>query len=348
MPQAGRSNQTHGNLGDSSAEAPSHPPPNTGSDSYRTGTWPGSDVPFSALTNAYQLIERHQFTEVDRDLVRKMGAILAPRIEDFLTAFYVWMSGQPEYDLFFADPGRLARVRGLQASYWRTFFTAEVDDSYVRYRRDVGIVHARVGLSLPAYFAAMDKGLSLWMDEVYDGNLKPAQFLACQRSVTKLIHIDTAIVVEAYSQVINEKIADQARSILEMSTPVTALWEDILMLPVVGIVDSRRAQDIMRSVLTRIAETRARVFIMDISGVSVMDTAVANHLVKVTRATRLMGCECLLSGLSPAIAQTIVELGIDVGKVHTRATLRDALEDAFGRIGIEIRKTGEIVRGGAA
>jgi len=105
------------------------------------------------------------------------------------------------------------------------------------------------------------------------------------------------------------------------------------MLPVVGIIDSRRAQDIMAAMLAKIAETRSRVIILDISGVAVVDTAVANHLIKITKATRLMGCECTISGVSPAIAQTIVELGIDVGDVKTTATLQDSLVDAFKRTG---------------
>jgi rsbT co-antagonist protein RsbR len=123
-----------------------------------------------------------------------------------------------------------------------------------------------------------------------------------------------------------------------MSTPVATLWDDILMLPIVGLIDSKRANDIMTSALRRISETRAKVFIMDISGVSVIDTAVANHLIQVTRATRLMGCQSLLSGVSPAIAQTMVELGIDVGSVQTKTTLRDALEDAFRNVGVMVQR----------
>jgi rsbT co-antagonist protein RsbR len=125
---------------------------------------------------------------------------------------------------------------------------------------------------------------------------------------------------------------------MEMSTPVTSLWDHILMLPVVGIIDSRRAANMMSSVLHKIAETRAKVFIIDIGGVSVVDTAVANHLIKITQAARLMGCVCLLSGVSPAIAQTTIELGIDVGNVLTRATMRDALEEAFRLIEVEVRR----------
>jgi rsbT co-antagonist protein RsbR len=92
----------------------------------------------------------------------------------------------------------------------------------------------------------------------------------------------------------------------------------------------------MNATLDKIGETQARIFILDISGVGVVDTAVANHLIKITRATRLMGCECTISGVSPSIAQTIVDLGIDVGKVKTTATMKDALSIAFHRVGMEI------------
>jgi len=296
--------------------------------------------PWSDLATASQLLARHQVGPSDLDVLRRAGRSVIPRLDGFIDRFYRWMVDQPEFAIFFADEARLARVKRLQAAYWRTFFEAELDEAYMRYRHDVGAVHARIGLGLPAYFAGMDVSLTILLDTIADVLRDPAEYLPVQRVATKMVHFDTAVVVEAYTRITHERIADQARSILEMSTPVTALWEDILMLPVVGIVDSRRAQDIMRSALTRIAETRARVFIIDISGVSVIDTAVANHLIKVTKATRLMGCECLLSGLSPAIAQTIVELGIDVGDIHTRATLRDALEEAFRRIGLQFTAAG--------
>lgn len=311
----------------------------TGTAAQTSPHW-GSEEQWPELATAPQLLSRHRVGPAELALVRQAGGWLGSDLTEYIDLFYQWMVDQPEFALFFNDPQRLQRVKRMQLGYWQTFFSAEVDERYVRYRHEVGAVHARVGLGLPAYFAAMDISLTLLGDLLAKRAPSQEGYLQVLRAMTRLVHIDTAIVVEAYSRIVNEKIGDQARSILEMSTPVTSLWEDILMLPVVGIVDSRRAHDIMRSVLTRIAETRAQVFIMDISGVSVMDTAVANHLIKVTKATRLMGCECLLSGLSPAIAQTIVELGIDVGSVQTRATLRDALEEAFRRIGIEIRRTG--------
>ena len=145
------------------------------------------------------------------------------------------------------------------------------------------------------------------------------------------------IIIQSYEQLSNETIAAQSKALMEMSTPVTQIWNGILLLPVVGIIDSKRAQDIMNATLKKISETQARSFILDISGVAVVDTAVANHLIKITKATRLMGCESTISGVSPAIAQTIVDLGIDVGKIKTTANMKAALAGAFEKLGMEIR-----------
>ena len=244
----------------------------------------------------------------------------------------------PVFDEYFSDPQKLAHVQRLQLDYWRDFLKANVDDGYVERRRVVGEVHARIGLPLPTYFAAMNLSLKLLTETMYDGSLSDKEYANAVRAVTKLLHLDTAIVVDTFSTGTNRVIAEQSQTLSEMSTPVTAIWDGILMLPVVGIIDSKRAQDIMHAMLSMIAETKAKVFILDISGVAVVDTAVANHLIKITKATKLMGCECTISGVSPAIAQTVVELGIDVGNVSTTANLRDALTYAFRKTSVEIRR----------
>ncbi|MGB0716019.1 MAG: PAS domain S-box protein [Phycisphaerae bacterium] len=143
--------------------------------------------------------------------------------------------------------------------------------------------------------------------------------------------------VVKFASDITHEVKARSLALLEMSTPVTAIWRDILMLPIVGIIDSNRAHNIMNAMLTAIADTQSRVIIMDISGVAMVDTAVANHLIKITKATKLMGCDCTISGVSASIAQTMVELGIVVGDVRTTATLKDALVDAFRATGAEIR-----------
>ncbi len=251
--------------------------------------------------------------------------------------FYTWLARLPEFDRFFSDPAKLEHVKALQLTYWEEFFRGRVDSHYVEQRELVGNVHARIGLPLPTYFAAMNFSMRVFLDELYDGSLEPAEYAATARSITKLMNFDTAVVVDTYSILTHRTIREQSDALMRMSTPVTAIWRDILMLPIVGIIDSKRAQEIMNAMLTAIADTQARVIIMDISGVGVVDTAVANHLIKITKATKLMGCECTISGLSAAIAQTIVELGIDVGNIKTMATLRDALAAAFRATGTTIR-----------
>ena len=134
-----------------------------------------------------------------------------------------------------------------------------------------------------------------------------------------------------------QKLREQRRTIQEISTPAIKLWDRIVVLPVVGVVDSLRAQQIMSAMLTKITETSSKVIIMDIQGVAAVDTAVANHLIKITKATKLMGCRCIISGISPAVAETLVELGVDLGDVATNSTLEDALQDAFKSLNYEIR-----------
>ena len=126
-----------------------------------------------------------------------------------------------------------------------------------------------------------------------------------------------------------ETIRKQQEDMLELSSPVTKVWEDILILPVIGTLDSRRTQIMMENLLENIMSTGCTIAILDITGVPTVDTQVANHLVKTITAARLLGAECIISGIRSAIAQTIVHLGIDLSSVKTKATLQDAMRYAF-------------------
>ncbi len=249
------------------------------------------------------------------------------------------METQPQYEQFFSEPGTVERVKGLQTGYWEELLTADVNADYVEHRRRVGETHAHIGLPLNTYFAGMNVFLELFNAVLRDTDMSAEDQSATAEVLTKLVHLDTAIVVETYNNLVEKTLTAQAESLMEMSTPVTQIWGGILLLPLVGIIDTKRARDVMNTTLAKIGETQARIFILDISGVGVVDTAVANHLVKITRATRLMGCESTISGVSPSIAQTMVDLGIDIGEVKTTATMKDALADAFRSVGIEIKQT---------
>jgi rsbT co-antagonist protein RsbR len=136
-----------------------------------------------------------------------------------------------------------------------------------------------------------------------------------------------------------EVITRQQQEMLELSTPVVQLWEHVLALPIIGTLDSARTQVVMENLLQRIVETGAQLAIIDITGVPTVDTMVAQHLLKTIAAARLMGADCIISGIRPQIAQTIVLLGVDLNTVVTKATLADAFAVALHRTGFAVVRT---------
>jgi rsbT co-antagonist protein RsbR len=128
------------------------------------------------------------------------------------------------------------------------------------------------------------------------------------------------------------------QEILELSTPAVKLWDGVVAVPLIGTLDSERTQIVMENLLQMIVDTGASIAIIDITGVPTVDTLVAQHLIKTVAAARLMGAECIISGIRPQIAQTIVHLGIELEDVTTKATLGDAIRMAFGRLGLEITR----------
>jgi rsbT co-antagonist protein RsbR len=135
-------------------------------------------------------------------------------------------------------------------------------------------------------------------------------------------------------------IKRQQEELLELSTPVVKLWDGVLALPMIGTLDSQRTQVVMESLLQRIVDTGSEIAIIDITGVPTVDTLVAQHLLKTVTAIRLMGADCIISGVRPQIAQTIVHLGLDLQGVVTKANLADALALALRRLGLTVGKAG--------
>lgn len=159
-------------------------------------------------------------------------------------------------------------------------------------------------------------------------------------SLTELLDGLGLYTTEVYQQSRDELIKRQQEELLELSTPVVKLWEGILALPVIGTLDSARTQVVMESLLQAIVQTNSRMAIIDITGVPTVDTVVAQHLLKTVTAARLMGADCIISGVRPQIAQTIVHLGINLSEVTTKATLSAAFSLALQRLGITfVRET---------
>jgi len=161
--------------------------------------------------------------------------------------------------------------------------------------------------------------------------------LARETAVMSRLIDDLGIVTaEAFIASREEYIKEQVSIIAEMETPVLQVGRGILLVPIIGILDSRRSQAVMDKMLQTILATRAKAAIIDITGVAAIDTAVSSHILKISRATKLMGCRCVISGVSPEVAQSVVDLGIDMGDLATEADMQDAIEYALDIRGYEI------------
>ena len=166
----------------------------------------------------------------------------------------------------------------------------------------------------------------------------PKQFANDVWEATQLLDKLGLHTVTAFQKSRETVISRQQQELLELSTPVVKLWDGILALPMIGTLDSARTQVVMESLLQKIVETESQIAIIDITGVPTVDTLVAQHLLKTVTALRLMGADCIISGVRPQIAQTIVHLGVDLQGVTTKANLADALALALKRTGFALTK----------
>ncbi|CAM4059266.1 rsbT co-antagonist protein RsbR [Pedobacter westerhofensis] len=156
--------------------------------------------------------------------------------------------------------------------------------------------------------------------------------------INRLMDNLSVITFETFIKGREEVILRQTDEIAEISTPVIRVWDGILALPIIGTLDSARTQVVMESLLQEIVDTGSSIAILDISGVPAVDSLVAQHLIKTVSATRLMGAECIISGIRPEIAQTVVHLGIDLSNIVTKSTLASALQHAFKVMRLEVKK----------
>lgn len=193
----------------------------------------------------------------------------------------------------------------------------------------ISISRAKTGFSpreVGAYiFSLKNAIISVLQSEVTDHQVLFAQSL----KISNLFDSFSMTTFETFIKGREEVIFRQTEEITEISTPVIQVWKGILALPIIGTLDSSRTQVVMENLLQQIVETESSIAILDISGVPAVDSLVAQHLMKTVSATRLMGAECIISGIRPEIAQTVVHLGIDLSSIITKATLASALKTAF-------------------
>ncbi len=204
---------------------------------------------------------------------------------------------------------------------------------------DISVSRARQGFSpreTAMFVMSLKQALIQILEKEYAQDLRV--LFDSVSSINKLIDSLNIVTFETFIKGREEVILRQTDEMSEISTPVIRVWDGVVALPIIGTLDSMRTQVVMENLLQEIVSTGSSIAILDISGVPAVDSLVAQHLLKTVSATRLMGAECIISGIRPEIAQTIVHLGIDLSHIKTKASLASALKLAFSMLSLEVKK----------
>jgi rsbT co-antagonist protein RsbR len=285
--------------------------------------------------NEAELRSRLRFFEIGDEDLRRLAELREfgeRHTDEIVERFYEHLLGHPDTRAFFPDEATLRHVKRMQATYFRRLFSGKVDLDYVEDRLRVGIAHERIGLGPKWYIGAYRKYLELLLDRM-SAELPADEAPMAYRSAQRLVAFDMALAMDAYIAAGKEALQRHQHAIRELSTPVIRVYPGVLLLPLVGTIDSARAQQVMETALMRVVEEQARVLLLDIAGVAVVDTKVADHLIKTTAAIRLLGAETILTGISAEVARTIVQLGLDISSMQTRARLADGIDLALAKVG---------------
>jgi rsbT co-antagonist protein RsbR len=279
----------------------------------------------------------YELAEEDFQRLASLKTFADKWTKDITDGLYELIMSQPESRAFFPDEASLIRVKKLQNAYFLNLFSGKYDLAYIRDRLRVGAAHERIGMSPKLYLGAYRRYLALIHDRLRDhfkGN--EAEATKALGSIRKIIFFDMALAIDTYIAAYLETTTRHQAAIRELSTPVIKVHDRILLLPIVGTVDTQRAHQIMETVLVQVVEQQAQVMILDIAGVPVVDTKVADHLLKTTAAVQLLGAQTILTGISASVARTVVQLGVEITRMHTRSKLSEGIELALSIVGKKI------------
>jgi rsbT co-antagonist protein RsbR len=292
-----------------------------------------------------ELLRRKEFLEFrDEDIANLAGINnVAQRyagavIEDF----YKHLLSFEETRAFFRDPAVLQRVKKTQQDYFLRLTQGNYDLAYAQNRLNIGAIHERIDLPVKAYLGMYNYYLRAVASRLIEAfGREPERAWAAFLSLMKLTFLDMGLAFDTYINARERTIREQREAIQELPTPVLPFREGMLLVPIIGLIDSVRARLLTEQLLGAIRDTRAKVVVIDITGVQAVDSKVANHMIQTVEAARLMGATAILAGVSPQIAQTMVTLGIDLGRMTTVGDLQSGIERAEALLGYTVTKARE-------
>jgi rsbT co-antagonist protein RsbR len=278
-----------------------------------------------------------QFDDEDIRVLRNLNTVAEGYADDVIDDLYDHFLAYPETARFFRDPETLDYVKRMQKEYFRRLTQGNYGPDYVADRVRIGAVHERIGLDVKWYLGAYNRYMRTVATKIFDEySSDPAMALAAYFSLLKLVFLDVGLALDTYILSRERTIGQQQEAIRELSTPALQVREGLLILPIIGVIDPSRARQLTEQLLRTIRSARAKVVVMDITGVPTVDSAVANHLIQTVEASRLMGATVIVTGLSSEVARALVALGVDLAKLYTVGDLQGGIEEGERLLGYRV------------
>lgn len=276
-------------------------------------------------------------TQADVARIATVRDLVLSRIDDYAAAFFQHLAKFEEARPLLQNPALLERAKRLKIEHLHGLVSGDYDTRYVEQRIELGLVYAAAGLDNRAFlgaFLSLIKHIGADIMQHADHSAIDAfeAFMSCQ----KVAFFDIGLIVDVLVAQRERVIRQQQEAIKELSTPVLQLRDRLLLLPIIGVIDTYRARLITENLLEAIRINRARMVVMDITGVATIDSRVANHILQTVTAARLMGAKVIVTGISAPVAQSLVSLGIELGGLDTVNDLQGGIEFAERNLGYTV------------
>jgi len=287
-----------------------------------------------------ELARRKAFLEIgaeDEQNLKRLNETAVQYAGPVIEDFYRHIMSHDESAAFFRDPRVLERVKRLQKEYFLRLTQGGYDAAYAENRLKIGAVHEAIDMPVKLYLGSYAYYLRSVASRIRDAYREtPERVLDTFMSLLKVVFLDIGLAMETYLVRRERTIRQQEEALRELFTPVLQVRPGLLILPIIGPIDSQRARRLTEQLLKGIRTNRARVVVIDITGVPSVDSRVANHLVQTVQASRLMGARAIVTGLSAEVAQTLVNIGVDLAKVNTVGDLQGGIEEAERILGYRV------------
>lgn len=283
---------------------------------------------------------------LDLERIGKIKDLVSAHVDEFTNSFFDYLAALDEGRALATAGTRFERARELKREHLLAMVRGNYDAQYAAQRLELALLYSRCNLDLRVFLAAFHHLLKSIGVKVMAGfERAPLEGFEAFMSLEKVAFFDLGLIVDAIVFERERVIRMQQDAIRELSTPVLQIRERLLLLPIIGVIDTQRARLITENLLRAIRANRAKVVVMDVTGVATIDSKVANHLIQTVTAAKLMGASVIVTGLSADVAQSLVALGIDLAKLNTVGDLQGGMEEAEHLLGYRVALDGDRVNG---